>query len=506
MTGVHHDATDDAAGAQVTVLGRLAGRCYDHRRAVLVAWILALIGITVVAQVVGTHFQNKFTAGNTPSQQAANISTARFPAQSGDTADVVFHTTRPIAANGAAIDDVVPRSGRWPTCAASPARSRRPARTRSRRTGTSPTPWCSSTPRRITCRPRPSRPSSPPPRRRRTPDSTSRSGATRSLRCQRRARGERGHRHHRRHPHHAAGLRIGGGHGPADHHRPVRPRHRHRALELVTHFLVVPTFAPEMAAMIGIGVGIDYALFIVTRYRQGIFEGREPATRWSTSLMTSGRAVLFAGCTVVISLFGLFLIGQAYMIGLALGLHRRRADGPPGRADACCPPSSASPAKPSTGSTCPGLLQSGGPPPAERLLVPLEPGRPAPGVGRPAAAGRARAGRCWPSRCSACGWPSPTPATTPSLTPGRPTTCWPKDSARASTAAGGRRRHAGPAGPAAPSSSCAPPSARPPDVAFAVPPQYNAGRHRRRPGRRTPRRRRRRPQTANRWCRRCAPT
>jgi len=72
-----------------------------------------------------------------------------------------------------------------------------------------------------------------------------------------------------------------------------------------------------MAAMIGIGVGIDYALFIVTRYRQGIFEGRDPRGAVVMSLMTSGRSVLFAGMTVVISLFGLFLIGQPYMIGLA---------------------------------------------------------------------------------------------------------------------------------------------------------------------------------------------
>jgi RND superfamily putative drug exporter len=72
-----------------------------------------------------------------------------------------------------------------------------------------------------------------------------------------------------------------------------------------------------MAAMIGIGVGIDYALFIVTRYRQGLFEGRDPRGAVIASLMTSGRSVLFAGSTVVISLFGLFLIGQPYMIGLA---------------------------------------------------------------------------------------------------------------------------------------------------------------------------------------------
>ena len=73
----------------------------------LVLWILALIGITVVAQVVGTHFQNKFTAGNTQSQQAADLLSARFPARAGDTADVVFHTATPIAANQAAITKVV---------------------------------------------------------------------------------------------------------------------------------------------------------------------------------------------------------------------------------------------------------------------------------------------------------------------------------------------------------------------------------------------------------------
>ena len=73
----------------------------------LVVWILAIIGITVVAQVAGTHFQNKFTSGDTPSQQAADILQARFPSEAGDTADVVFRTSTPIAANEDAINQVV---------------------------------------------------------------------------------------------------------------------------------------------------------------------------------------------------------------------------------------------------------------------------------------------------------------------------------------------------------------------------------------------------------------
>ena len=49
--------------------------------------------------------------------------------------------------------------------------------------------------------------------------------------------------------------------------------------ELLTHLLVIPTFSPELAAMLGLGVGIDYALFIVTRYRRGLADGLEPARR-----------------------------------------------------------------------------------------------------------------------------------------------------------------------------------------------------------------------------------
>src|SRR3984885_10082647 len=104
-------ATTDTVGepSPQTVLGRLAGACYDRRRTVLTLWILAIIAITVLSQVVGTHFENKFTAGDTPSQQAQNILAARFPAQSGDTADIVFHTATPIPDNRAAIEAVEAR-------------------------------------------------------------------------------------------------------------------------------------------------------------------------------------------------------------------------------------------------------------------------------------------------------------------------------------------------------------------------------------------------------------
>jgi RND superfamily putative drug exporter len=88
---------------------------------------------------------------------------------------------------------------------------------------------------------------------------------------------------------------------------------------LISHLLIDPSFGPELMAMIGLGVGIDYALFIVTRYRQGLGEGLDPRDAVIRAMSTAGRAVLFAGTTVLISLCGLFLVGEQYLDGLAVG-------------------------------------------------------------------------------------------------------------------------------------------------------------------------------------------
>ncbi|HWL36978.1 MAG TPA: MMPL family transporter [Frankiaceae bacterium] len=79
----------------------------------------------------------------------------------------------------------------------------------------------------------------------------------------------------------------------------------------------VPDWAPSVAAMVGIGVGIDYALFIVTRYRSGLSDGTDPRQATITAISTAGRAVLFAGCTVVISLMGILLMGVPFAAGVA---------------------------------------------------------------------------------------------------------------------------------------------------------------------------------------------
>ena len=107
--------------------------------------------------------------------------------------------------------------------------------------------------------------------------------------------------------------------------------------------------------MMGLGVGIDYALFIVTRYRQRLAEGREPATTpWWRHCPRRGGRCSFAGGTVVVSLLGLFLVGQPYIDRLSPSARSSPSCWPcwPPRSP-CCRPCSASPAAPSTACTCP---------------------------------------------------------------------------------------------------------------------------------------------------------
>ena len=90
-------------------------------------------------------------------------------------------------------------------------------------------------------------------------------------------------------------------------------------ITLLSNVMAVPDFAVTLGAMIGIGVGIDYALFIVTRYREGLKAGLDPEQATSAAIDTAGRAVVFAGFTVVISLLGMFIMGLAFINGLATG-------------------------------------------------------------------------------------------------------------------------------------------------------------------------------------------
>ena len=317
--GVAGKAGGPAAGD--TVLGRLAGWCFDHRRRVLLMWIAAIIVITVVAQSMGSRFQDSFGSGNSASQQVQNLLVARFPQTAGTSADVVISTDGSIRspANRTTTDALVAKVSALPHVSGvqSPFDASGHQIAPSQRIAFAVVQFDQNA------------------------STIPNAAVTRVIDV-----AESFER---------PGYRIALGGGPIGNVITAAPGPSEGAgilaamlimlvafgsvvamglpiltalfgiavgfalEDLLSHLLNVPVFAPELLAMIGLGVGIDYALFIVTRYRQGLFESRSPRQAVVTSLATSGRAVLFAGTTVVISLLGLFLLQLPFLEGLGVG-------------------------------------------------------------------------------------------------------------------------------------------------------------------------------------------
>ena len=90
-------------------------------------------------------------------------------------------------------------------------------------------------------------------------------------------------------------------------------------ITLLSNVLTIPDFATFLGVMIGLGVGIDYALLIVTRYREQLHAGHTVRESVAIAVDTAGRSVLFAGTTVVISLLGMLVMGVTFVQGLAVG-------------------------------------------------------------------------------------------------------------------------------------------------------------------------------------------
>jgi RND superfamily putative drug exporter len=87
--------------------------------------------------------------------------------------------------------------------------------------------------------------------------------------------------------------------------------------EVLRRVVDVPDWASYTAAMVGLGVGIDYALLIVTRFRSSLAGGQEPRRATVSAIATAGRAVVFAGLVVIVSMLGIMLVGQAALNGFA---------------------------------------------------------------------------------------------------------------------------------------------------------------------------------------------
>ncbi len=89
-------------------------------------------------------------------------------------------------------------------------------------------------------------------------------------------------------------------------------------IALCSQLLDMPDFSTELAVMIGLGVGIDYSLFILTRFRENYRRGGDVDAATIAAMDTAGRAVVFAGCTVTIALLGMFALGVSFLYGVAI--------------------------------------------------------------------------------------------------------------------------------------------------------------------------------------------
>src|SRR5271165_2920848 len=320
-----HDTTPTPARPRTTAgdstLGRVGGWCYEHRRLVLVGWIAAIVLITLLAQSVGSAFTNNLS-GNSEAQRVQDILAAQFPAQAGSPAYVVVHTSGPVSspADQARTAEMVAALSGLPHVSHvvspfSPAGAHQVSKDGhiafavvqfDEQTGNLPKQAVATVIDKAKSFNRPGYEvalgGSPIGLViTASPGSSEGAGILAAMIIMLLAFGSVV----------AMGLPIitalfgiAVGFGVE---------------YLISHVLAVPTFGPEIMVMIGLGVGIDYALFIVTRYRQGLQEGRGPKEAVVVTLATSGRAVVFAGTTVILSLLGLFILNLPFMRGMAFG-------------------------------------------------------------------------------------------------------------------------------------------------------------------------------------------
>ena len=299
----------------------LARFAYRRRWLILALWIVLFLGMNALSQSFGTAYANTFTLPGTNSTHALSLLQSGFKSKSGDVDEIVFQAkSGTIASHRKAILAMDKKVAKVPSVASvvspfvggslqispngkiaysvvyfktqgyklksaqiQPVDERRHHRALvDRSTSNSP-----------------GTPSSSSPRKRAAPDVDLRTDP---------------HRHRPR-----ARLRLALRDAVAPGRRrsspsASRPRRRHCSATGSPS----PPSRPFSGSLIGLGVGIDYALFIVTRTRQGLKRGLSPEDAVVTAINTSGRAVLFAGSTVCIALLGMLVLQLSFLNGVAI--------------------------------------------------------------------------------------------------------------------------------------------------------------------------------------------
>jgi putative drug exporter of the RND superfamily len=307
----------DASSPGVVV--RVAGWCVRHRGRVLIGWLVIVVAAIAVTSGIGTRAANQFSLGGTESQQAQDLLTQAFPAQSGDVDQVVFgaRTGRitdpavraqiaPVLSRIRGLPHVSDVTGPYQNGAAQISRDGRIAFATVTFDEQAPALSQPTVERVISTA-----------EQARSPGLEVELGGAAIEETQTVSFGGAsalglaaavvvlliafGSFLAMGLPIVTALLGLGTGFG---------------AIALASQVIDMPNFSAQLAAMIGLGVGIDYSLFIVTRFRQSYNDDTGAATL--TAMSTAGRAVLFAGSTVIIALLGMFALGVSFLNGLAV--------------------------------------------------------------------------------------------------------------------------------------------------------------------------------------------
>ena len=301
---------------------KLARWTMSHRRAVVIIWIAVVIGVSAISSSVGTKTASNFTLPGTDSQQAVDLLKSRFPAQAGDADQIVFHArsgTLTDAGSRAAIGSTLARVSRLPhvTGVVSPYSSRAGAISRDGTIGLATVTFDQranvlpkSAVNKVIATAETAR----------SPKLQVELGGQAIEQAQQASLGfatvvgigaaivilliSFGSFLAMGLPIATALLGLGAGLG---------------LIGLVSQVIEVPDFGSQLALMIGLGVGVDYALFIVTRFRENYREnGGNVQGAVEAAMNTAGRAVVFAGTTVVIALLGMLALGVTILSGAAV--------------------------------------------------------------------------------------------------------------------------------------------------------------------------------------------
>jgi RND superfamily putative drug exporter len=305
-------------------MSRLARWCFTHRKPVVVGWLAAMVVVLALSHGFGSRFNPSFNLPNTDSQAAANLLTKNFPAATGEDDRVVIQATHGATIHSPkvhiAVADALAKVAKIPGVEAvgSPYGTQGAAQVSKDGTIAFATVTWDKQPTAVT---------NPEAKRLiKTAESADGSDVRISLGGQAITNSESA----------STGLSVGVGVVAAliillivfggallSSLMPLVTA----ALALVigtsligllTHLISIPSVATDLAILIGLGVGVDYGLFIISRHRSAIKSGLSYEEAAVQAVNTSGRTVLFAGITVCIALLGQLALGVSFLYGLSI--------------------------------------------------------------------------------------------------------------------------------------------------------------------------------------------